>query len=580
MIVPWIFLAATVTRFVTARPSLGDYQVLERLDSVPQGWRKSQSALPSQIMQFRIAPKLDGMDGFHQMVIGLSTPGSPTYGQFMTRDQIKDLMRPPPAVSDLIRSWLIEEGVPDGAIEDTGDWIKFSVPVRQAEKIMRTKFYDFQNTGGGNVKTRTLQYSVPDAIASIVETIQPTTFFGQSDVHLMNSAPVHKRNVDFAAPGDCHSAVVPDCLQRLYNFEDYEPSPESGSSIGVTGFLGQYANVEDLQAFYARYIPEALNSSFEFIPINGGINDQDPVNAGEEANLDVQYAFSLTYPIPATFYSTAGEPPFHPSIDTPSNTNEPYAEFLEYVLNQDNPPLVVATSYGDEEQTVPRAYASRICAQFAQLGARGVSIIFASGDAGVGRTCVSNDGRNKKQFHTTFPATCPFVTAVGATEGAYPEHAAEISQGGFSNYFSRPSYQDAAVGQFLDQLPPGLWDGLFNGRGRGVPDVAANGMRYTIFHQGEMKQVSGTSASVPTFAAVIALLNDARLREGLPPLGFLNPLLYSQGSGGLNDIVHGGSTGCQNQEIMPPPGWNATGGWDPVTGLGTPDFGRLKRLVL
>lgn len=88
------------------------------------------------------------------------------------------------------------------------------------------------------------------------------------------------------------------------------------------------------------------------------------------------------------------------------------------------------------------------------------------------------------------------------------------------------------------------------------------------------------SASVPTFAAVIALLNDARLQRGLPPLGFLNPLLYGQDGSGLNDIVHGGSTGCQDQGIMPPPGWQATRGWDPVTGLGTPDFGRLKRLVL
>lgn len=492
MIVPWIFLAATATRFALARASPGDYQVLERLDSVPQGWKKAHSALLSQTMKFRIAPKLDSLDGFNQMVIGLSTPGSPTYGQFMTRDQIKDIMRPAPDIPHSIRLWLIDEGVPEGAIEDTGDWVKFSVPIWQAEKILKTEFYDFQHADGGNVKTRTLQYSVPDAIASLVETIQPTTFFGQADVHFMDSAAVHKRNVDFSAPGDCHSAVVPDCLSRLYNFEGYKPSSDSGSSIGVTGFLGQYANIEDLQAFYARYMPAAINSSFEFISINGGINDQDPVNAGEEANLDVQYAFSLTHPIPATFYSSAGEPPFNPSIDTPSNTNEPYAEFLEYVLNQDNPPLVIATSYGDEEQTVPRAYASRICAQFAQLGARGVSIIFASGDAGVGKTCVSNDGRNRKQFHTTFPATCPFVTAVGATEGAYPEHAAEISQGGFSNYFSRPSYQDIAVGQFLDQLPPGLWDGLFDGGGRGVPDVAASGMRYTIFHQGKTKQVSGT----------------------------------------------------------------------------------------
>ena len=492
MIIPSIFLAIAATRLVIAWTPLGDYQLLEKLDSVPHGWSRGHAALPSQIMRFRIAPKPHGLDEFNQKMIGLATPGSPTYGQFMTRDQVKNLVRPAPEVSDTIRSWLIDEGIPESEIKDTGDWIKFTVPVKQAEKIMRTKFYDFRHADSGTVKTRTMQYSVPDAIASFVETIQPTTFFGQAYVHVVDDTAARKRDFDPAAPGDCHSAVIPSCLQHLYSFEGYEPSPESGSSIGVTGFLGEYANVKDLHTFYARYMPEALNSSFQFISINGGINDQSQDNAGKEAGLDVQYAFSLTYPIPATFYSTAGEPPFNPSIDTPTTTNEPYAEFLDYVLNQDNPPLVIATSYGEEEQTVPRAYASRICAQFAQLGARGVSVIFASGDAGVGRTCVSNDGRNKTQFHTTFPATCPFVTSVGATEGAYPEHAAKISQGGFSNYFSRPSYQDTAVRQFLDKLPPGLWNGLFNPRGRGVPDVAANGMRYTIAHRGEIKQVSGT----------------------------------------------------------------------------------------
>lgn len=87
------------------------------------------------------------------------------------------------------------------------------------------------------------------------------------------------------------------------------------------------------------------------------------------------------------------------------------------------------------------------------------------------------------------------------------------------------------------------------------------------------------SASTPTVAAIIALLNDARLRNGLSSLGFLNPLLYGKGTGGLNDIVGRSSKGCQNQNITPPAGWKVTKGWDPVTGLGTPDFRMLKAIV-
>lgn len=492
MFVPCGLLAITAMRCVLAGTPLGEYQVLEYLDSVPHGWRKGSSALPSQTMQFRIAPRLEGVDEFNQMVIDLSTPGSPTYGHFMTREQIRDLVRPAPEVSRSIYEWLTAESVSTDTIEDTGDWIKFSVSVEQAERMMQTRFNDFQHVDSGHVKTRTLRYSVPQAIASYIDTIQPTTFFSQADVLLPDGAVIHRRATDSLAPVDCNMAVVPACLQRLYNFAGYEPSPRVGNSIAVTGFLGQYANVQDLQRFYAQYMPDALNSSFGLISINGGINNQRLANAGEEAGLDVQYAFSLASPIAATFYSTAGEPPFQPTIDTPMNTNEPYAEFLDYVLGEDSPSLVIATSYGDEEQTVPRAYAERICAQLAQLSARGVSLIFASGDAGVGRTCVTNDGRNETRFLPIFPATCPFVTSVGATHGTNPESATEFSQGGFSNYFGRPSYQDQAVGQYLDQLPPGLWNGMFNRDGRGFPDVAAQGVGFTIVHRGEVKQVSGT----------------------------------------------------------------------------------------
>ncbi|KAI9877544.1 MAG: vesicle formation at the endoplasmic reticulum, partial [Watsoniomyces obsoletus] len=80
------------------------------------------------------------------------------------------------------------------------------------------------------------------------------------------------------------------------------------------------------------------------------------------------------------------------------------------------------------------------------------------------------------------------------------------------------------------------------------------------------------------FAAIISNLNSVRFSMGMRPLGFLNPLLYGAGRQGLTDIVQGGSTGCRGKvfedgkkgKFVPYAGWNATEGWDPVTGLGTP----------
>lgn len=94
------------------------------------------------------------------------------------------------------------------------------------------------------------------------------------------------------------------------------------------------------------------------------------------------------------------------------------------------------------------------------------------------------------------------------------------------------------------------------------------------------------SASAPVFAAVVSRLNTARLAQGKPRLGFLNPWLYSDGLTGFTDIVQGRSKGCGGYSNgfltpeVPNAGWNATEGWDPVTGLGTPSFQALLKLVL
>lgn len=114
--------------------------------------------------------------------------------------------------------------------------------------------------------------------------------------------------------------------------------------------------------------------------------------------------------------------------------------------------------------------------------------------------------------------------------------------------------------------------------------------RYAIVENSTVVPSGGTSAATPVFAAVVALLNDARLRAGKPVMGFINPWLYSAGAKSLNDITLGSAIGCNGYNLQyittahPVPGagiipyasWNATPGWDPATGLGTPDFVKLK----
>jgi tripeptidyl-peptidase I len=160
------------------------------------------------------------------------------------------------------------------------------------------------------------------------------------------------------------------------------------------------------------------------------------------------------------------------------------------------------------------------------------------------------------------------VTSVGGTQGS-PETSASFSGGGFSNIFLRPSYQSSVVSDYLKSIGP-TNSGLFNVSGRGFPDIAAQAENVEIYNASSAGHVSGTSCASPIFASIIALLNDELIAAGKGPLGFINPLLYTN-PGALKDVTSGGNPGCNTN------GFPASRGWDPVTGLGSPKYAALRK---
>ncbi|KAF8806296.1 subtilisin-like protein [Phlegmacium glaucopus] len=600
---PILFILHTAALVLTAPSKERAYQLKQEI-SPPSGWVKHSKPAPYHNIVLRFGLPQSNFLELEKHLYEVSDPDHERYGQYLSKEHVDALVAPPQESLDLVDEWLATFGLSDDRIvrSTAKDWITLTVPISLAEKMLDTTYHVWKHTDSNDYLVRTTSYSLPTNLHDHIEVVQPTTMFGrfnpqnsilfrleslsadhQADTAAqVNLPPIVDLVSGLSVDGSCRNTITLSCLKQIYNAVGYIPSSNDRNSIGVTGYMNQFANLDDLQTFYSKQLPDAVNSSFKFISVNGGLNTQDLSRAGGEADLDVQFAFGLSHPIPATFYSTAGAPPFNPDNVNPTNHNEPYIQWLEFMNSQQDPPLVISTSYGDDEQTVPMDYAVRGCAEFAKLGARGVSLIFASGDSGVGdgnpdpatQQCQTNDGRNVTAFIPTFPSGCPYVTSVGGTTGI-PEVAVSslASGGGFSNYFKRPKYQDAAVTKYLNALPKGLYQGLFNPSGRAYPDVSAQSDNFLIQWRGGPNVAAGTSAAAPTFAAFIAMLNDARIRNGQKALGMLNPFLYSRGIAGLNDITSGSNPGCGTQ------GFNATKGWDPVTGLGTPNFGKLKTIV-
>jgi len=231
-------------------------------------------------------------------------------------------------------------------------------------------------------------------------------------------------------------------------------------------------------------------------------------------------------------------------------------------------------------------------------------MLVSSGDSGAnGRT---NGDCSAPQLRAAYPSSSPFVTSVGATQVNNPSYmssnlppacngqgyscvsgvgagqevavsyavASFASGGGFSNIAPTPAYQKTAVNNYFKsgvQLPPASY---FNVSGRGAPDVAAIGYNCLIY-QGGLQPVGGTSCAAPIVASTIGVLNNYMISKTGKPLGFLNQLFYKMAvecPQCFRDITVGDNI-CTEQGCFGCQGFYATKGWDPVTGLGSPNVG-------
>ncbi|KAM5441841.1 Tripeptidyl-peptidase sed3 [Microsporum ferrugineum] len=592
MLLPWqqtiIILFLGVNSLVAALRNT--YRTVEELPAIPDGWIQGKPPSPETSIRMNLALFQEKAHAFEQMVVDISTPGHSNYGKHLSRRTLKDFLRPRKEVSDSILSWLEEAGVAKKSILNDGDWIHFAISVSQAERMLKTRFHYYHDSGDPSVfMIRTLQYSVPAHLAPDIHMIQPTTKFGKPKKHGNSIAKLETIQLSSNATTNCNVTITPQCLRDIYKMGNSLATPDYRNVIGVSGYLDQYARYNDFYKFIDLYAPDLKGANFSVKYIGKGQNLQNSTKNSVEASLDIDYALGLSNAT-TVFYTTSGRGPLVPDLEQPDqehNSNEPYLDQLHYLLSlpSDELPAILSTSYGENEQSVPEKFSNATCSLFAQLAARGVSVIFSSGDTGVGSSCLTNGRKKVSRFNPTFPASCPFVTSVGATFRINPEMAISFSSGGFSDRHIRPRFQDNAVLTYLDKLG-NQWEGLYNPRGRGIPDVAAQGSNFAVYDHGRVGMVSGTSASAPAFAAIIANLNSIRLNANKPVLGYLNPFIYGQGRQGFTDIVHGGSRGCAGYNstngsapAVPYASWNATEGWDPVTGVGTPNFEILAKIV-
>ncbi len=297
-------------------------------------------------------------------------------------------------------------------------------------------------------------------------------------------------------------------------------------------------------------------------------------------------AFNSKYGLPDAVVSVAQS--YHPEEEAPNmegttdtelvHAMAPDAKILiahddEYVIDH-NAADIMTTSYGtgnyygeDGAKTV-RSFND----EYAKSVGEKILLIATSGDGGSNMTIFSGTGDfwRKHLPEAYLTPDSPYVTFVGGTaltlqDGRYSETGWDHSGGGPYSLFPEPEWQTGP--------------GVPQNHHRNIPDVALNaacGTPYANYFNGSPNNFCGTSASAPTFAGIMADIEQAAGER----LGFLNPTLYSLASSDPS-VFHEITSGCSllqpnwNDPAATKPGYCAHAGWNFVTGLGSIDATRL-----
>jgi kumamolisin len=346
-----------------------------------------------------------------------------------------------------------------------------------------------------------------------------------------------------------NKSYTPNQVAQLYHF------PQNmnccNQCIGIIELGGGYDPSEIKQYFTSLGVTQPV---LKDVSVNGAVNQPTGDSSGPdgEVALDIEVAGAVAPGVRIAVY-------FAP------NTDAGFLNAINTALHDTvNKPSVLSISWGAPESEWTLQAMKAMDRVFQDAAALGVTICCAAGDRG------SSDGVNDGLVHVDFPASSPHVLGCGGTrlfgsgqtitrEVVWNEGPDSSTGGGVSDVFSLPAWQASA------HIPSSANPG--GKQGRGVPDVAGDAdpvTGYEVLVDGQKAVFGGTSAVAPLWAGLVAIMNQQLSK----PIGFINPSLYhlTASSKAFRDITSGNNVSSSERGA-----YTAKRGWDPCTGLGSPN---------
>jgi kumamolisin len=340
----------------------------------------------------------------------------------------------------------------------------------------------------------------------------------------------------------------PKDFRKLYEFP--KGATGKGQCIGVLEFGGGFTPTK-LRSYLAKLGVSGTRVKVREIPPGGNrpVHQHGTLSPDTEVYMDLEILASVAPDATLVVYFA-------------ENTSRGWIEALHSaIFDRKYRPSVLSISWGQAEQYWDAAAIAGIEDALRMAALLGITVCCASGDRGVFEA-------GKRPYTVPYPGSSPHVLTCGGTQLDVEENTQRetvwnesrksgvASGGGISRTFGLPEFQ---AGHRL----PARFGG--RGKGRGIPDVAANASSATgflIWADDTAMSLGGTSAATPLWAGLCACLNEALGSR----IGYLTPLLYSGGlkDGALRSILKG------NNRMVGRQGYMARKGWDACTGLGTP----------
>ena len=550
-----------------------------RFDSGPV-----DSSLKLSHVMVKLKPSVAQQADLDRLLAEQQDRSSRNYHAWLTPEQFGDRFGASPNDIAQVVSWLQSEGLAVDAASRGRNWIWFSGTAGQVQAALRTEIHRYTVDGESHFANSN-EPSVPAAIEPLVGGIVGLDDFKPKP------APSHRNLVPGASapnsslpqvtdPVDNHF-LTPNDFAIIYNLAPLYNAGYDGSGQKIV-VAGQSAvDLADIRTFRALFGLSQNDPQLVLVPSGP---DPGRTSAMGEADLDIEWAGGVARNATIIYVYSANAL----GISVP------------YAIDQNLAP-VISLSFGLCERFDSQSFRTAMQTLAQQANAQGITWVAASGDAGAASCDPAFRASQASQgLAVLFPASLPEVTAVGGTQfdeagGAYwsvvssstlasarsyiPEKGWNESDatglassgGGLSSFFPKPLWQNA----------PGMPGANF----RAVPDVSLS----AAFHDG-YRVVSGgvtsfvdfgTSAGTPSFAGILALVNQYQELNGVETRsgqGNINPNLYSLAQttpGVFHDIISGdnivrcvaGSLNCSNGTL----GYTTGPGYDLVTGLGSVD---------